>query len=101
MVRRDQGIRETTPEGLARLPPVLPGGVHTAASTSQLSDGAAAVLWMAESRARVLGLRPRARLVAQVITGADPYYLLDGPIVATAKILARAGMTVADLDRTK
>jgi acetyl-CoA C-acetyltransferase len=54
---------------------------------------------MAEARARVLGLRPRARLVAQVITGADPYYLLDGPIVATRKILARAGMTVADLDR--
>jgi len=99
VVRRDEGIRETTPEGLARLPPVLPGGVHTAASTSQLSDGAAAVLWMAEARARVLGLRPRARLVAQVITGADPYYLLDGPIVATRKILARAGMTVADLDR--
>jgi acetyl-CoA C-acetyltransferase len=99
VVRKDQGIRKTTMEGLARLQPVLPGGIHTAGSTSQLSDGAAAVLWMAESRARSLGLRPRARLVSQVITGADPYYLLDGPIVATRKILARAGMTLADLDR--
>jgi acetyl-CoA C-acetyltransferase len=98
LVGRDQGMRETTLDGLARLRPVLPDGVHTPGNTSQISDGAAAVLWMAESRARALGLRPRARLVSQVVTGADPYYLLDGPIVATRKILIRSGMTLADLD---
>jgi acetyl-CoA C-acetyltransferase len=99
LVRRDQGIRQTTRDGLGRLQAVLPDGVHTAGNTSQISDGAAAILWMAESRCRALGLRPRARLVSQVVTGADPYYLLDGPIVATRKILTRSGLTVADLDR--
>jgi len=99
LVDRDEGLRETTMDGLAALPPVLPDGIHTAGTTSQVSDGAAAVLWMAEGRARALGLRPRARLLAQVVTGADPYYLLDGPIVATRKILDRSGTTLADLDR--
>ena len=98
LVDQDQGPRKTTMAGLARLKPLRPGGVHTAGTTSQLADGAAAVLWMAESRARALGLRPRARMVAQVLTGADPYYLLDGPIVATRKILARSGMSIADFD---
>jgi len=99
LVDRDEGLRETTVDGLAALPPVLPDGIHTAGTTSQVSDGAAAVLWMAEGRARALGLRPRARLLAQVVTGADPYYLLDGPIVATRKILDRSGTTLADIDR--
>jgi acetyl-CoA C-acetyltransferase len=98
LVDRDQGLRKTTTEGLARLKPLRPDGVHTAGTTSQLADGAAAVLWMAEARARSLGLRPRARMAAQVLTGADPYYLLDGPIVATRKILARSGMRIADFD---
>jgi acetyl-CoA C-acetyltransferase len=98
LVSRDEGIRGTTADGLAGLRPVLPDGIHTAGTTSQVSDGAAAVLWMAEPRARALGLRPRARLAHQLLTGSDPYYLLDGPIVATRKLLDRAGMSLADID---
>jgi acetyl-CoA C-acetyltransferase len=74
------------------------GAVHTAATTSQMSDGAAAILWMSAGRARALGLRPRARLAHQVVTGADPYYLLDGPVEATGRLLRRAGMKIGDVD---
>ena len=98
VVQRDEGLRDTTPEGLAALRPVLEGGVHTAGSSSQISDGAAALLWMSADRARAEGLRPRARVRAQVLVGSDPYYQLDGPIAATAKVLARAGLSVADID---
>src|SRR5215469_1952647 len=97
-VGRDQGLRETTPDGLAGLRPVLPDGIHTAGTSSQVSDGAAAVLWMSRERARELGLRPRARILAQTVVGTDPYYLLDGPVHATERVLARAGMTMADID---
>jgi acetyl-CoA C-acetyltransferase len=99
VVTTDEGLRASTLDGLAALRPLRPGGVHTAGTTSQIADGAAAVLWMSEPRARALGLRPRARLVHQVLVGADPYYLLDGPIVATRAILDRAGMKLADIDR--
>jgi acetyl-CoA C-acetyltransferase len=98
VVDRDQGLRETTAEGLAGLKPVLPDGIHTAGTSSQISDGAAAVLWMTQDRAEAAGLRPRARLRAQVLVGSDPYYQLDGPIAATAKVLAKAGLTVGDID---
>ncbi|SCF12146.1 acetyl-CoA C-acetyltransferase [Micromonospora coriariae] len=98
VVDADEGIRETTAEGLAALRPVIPDGIHTAGTTSQISDGAAALLWMSRERAAALGLRPRARLAHQVVTGADPYYLLDGPTVATRKLLKRAGMTLDDVD---
>ncbi len=98
LVRADQGLRETTAEGLAGLKPVLPDGIHTAGNSSQISDGAAAVLWMSEERARAEGRRPRARIVAQVLVGSDPYYHLDGPIAATAKVLAKARMTMRDVD---
>ncbi|MGH9300435.1 MAG: steroid 3-ketoacyl-CoA thiolase [Acidimicrobiales bacterium] len=98
VVRADQGPRESTAEGLAKLKPVLADGMHTAGNSSQISDGAAAVLWMSEDRAKSLGLRPRARIVAQVLVGSDPYYHLDGPAEATAKVLARAGMTMGDID---
>ncbi|HXQ60528.1 MAG TPA: steroid 3-ketoacyl-CoA thiolase [Acidimicrobiales bacterium] len=97
-INRDQGLRETTAEGLANLKPVLPDGIHTAGNSSQISDGAAAVLWMSEDRARAEGRRPRARIVAQVLIGSDPYYHLDGPIASTAKVLAKAGMTMDDID---
>jgi acetyl-CoA C-acetyltransferase len=99
VVSADEGLRETTLDGLAALSPLMSGGVHTAGTTSQLSDGATAVLWMSAARARALGLRPRARLLGQVITGVDPYYLLDGPIVATRQILARTGLSLAGIDR--
>lgn len=95
---RDEGLRPTTVETLAGLRPVMRGGLHTAGSTSQVSDGAAAVLWMSRRRADELGLRPRARLLHQVVTGADPYFLLDGPTVATRRILDRAGLKLTDLD---
>ena len=97
-VDRDQGLRETTIEGLARLRPVLPDGRHTAGTSSQISDGAAAVLLMDADRARGLGLRPRARIVAQCLIGAEPYYHLDGPIAATDRVLTRAGMKIDDVD---
>ncbi len=97
-VEADQGLRETTPEGLARLRPVLPGGRHTAGTSSQISDGAAAVLLMEAGRARGLGLRPRARILAQCLIGAEPYYHLDGPIAATDRVLTRAGMKIDDVD---
>jgi acetyl-CoA C-acetyltransferase len=98
VVSKDQGPRETTAEGLAKLKPVLADGMHTAGNSSQISDGAAAVLWMSEARAKALGLRPRARVLAQCLVGSDPYYHLDGPVEATARVLAKAGMTMADID---
>jgi acetyl-CoA C-acetyltransferase len=97
-VTRDGGLRSTSTEALAGLKPVLEGGIHTAGNSSQISDGAAAVLWMSEERARSLGLRPRARILAQVLVGSDPYYLLDGPIDATEAVLAKAGMKLGDVD---
>ncbi|MGW3965005.1 steroid 3-ketoacyl-CoA thiolase [Amycolatopsis sp. NPDC005003] len=98
LVARDQGLRETTVEGLARLKPVVEDGVHTAGTSSQISDGAAALLLLDADRAAALGLRPRARIVAQALVGAEPYYHLDGPIRATERVLSRAGMTVDDVD---
>jgi acetyl-CoA C-acetyltransferase len=97
-VDRDQGLRETTADGLARLRPVLDDGLHTAGTSSQISDGAAAVLLMDAERARALGLRPRARIVAQCLVGAEPYYHLDGPVAATERVLAQAGMKIHDVD---
>jgi acetyl-CoA C-acetyltransferase len=97
-VSRDQGLRDTTREGLAKLNPVLPEGIHTAGTSSQISDGAAAVLWMARDKAESLGLKPRARIVAQALVGSDPYYHLDGPIASTERVLKRAGMTMNDID---
>jgi acetyl-CoA acetyltransferase family protein len=99
IVRRDQGLRETTRDGLARLRPVGGGkGLHTAGTSSQISDGAAAVLVTSEEGASRYGLRPRARILAQALVGAEPYYHLDGPVQATAKVLASAGMTMEDID---
>jgi acetyl-CoA C-acetyltransferase len=97
-VATDQGLRDTTTDALAALKPVVPGGIHTAGNSSQISDGAAAVLWMSEHRARADGLRPRARIVGQALVGSDPYFHLDGPIAATTRILERVGMTIADID---
>ncbi len=78
-VDRDQGLRETSMEALARLRPVLEDGLHTAGTSSQISDGAAAVLLVDAARAKALGLAPRARILAQCLVGAEPYYHLDGP----------------------
>jgi acetyl-CoA C-acetyltransferase len=95
---RDEGLRATSMEALAGLRPVLPDGLHTAGTSSQISDGAAAVLVVDADRARELGLVPRARIVAQCLVGAEPYYHLDGPVQATERLLQRTGMKIGDLD---
>ena len=97
-VDADQGLRDTTLEGLAQLRSVLPDGLHTAGTSSQISDGASAVLIMDEDKARSLGLTPRARITGHVLVGSDPYYHLDGPIDATQRILDRSGMSISDFD---
>jgi acetyl-CoA C-acetyltransferase len=98
IVDRDQGLRETTLEKLSTLKPVLDDGIHTAGTASQISDGAAAVLWMTAEKAKALGLKPRARIKAQAVVGSDPYYLLDGPVHATKAVLDKAGMKLSDID---
>ncbi|MFC9552183.1 steroid 3-ketoacyl-CoA thiolase [Rhodococcus sp. NPDC056960] len=98
VVSRDQGLRDTTAESLARLKPVLEGGIHTAGTSSQISDGAAAVMLMDEARARELGLTPRARIISQALVGSEPEFHLDGPVQATARVLERSGMKIGDLD---
>ena len=96
-VATDGGLRETTMETLAGLKTVLPDGIHHAGNSSQITDGAAAVLWMDEDRAKAEGLTPRARIVTQALVGSDPYFHLDGPIPATTKVLADSGMSLDDI----
>jgi acetyl-CoA acyltransferase len=95
----DQGLRETTLEGLASLKPAFrPDGKITAGNSSQVSDGAAAVLLMAREKAEELGLKPRARIFDITTVGVDPVIMLTGPIPATRKLLERNGMTMDDID---
>ena len=96
----DQGIRPgTTIEALAQLKPAFkPDGKITAGTSSQISDGAAAVLLMAREKADALGLKPRARIVDQTTVGVDPVIMLTGPIPATQRILERNGMKMDDID---
>ncbi len=98
LVDRDQGLRETSLDKLAALAPVVEGGLHTAGTSSQISDGAAAIMLTSMRKAAELGLKPRARIRAQALIGDDPYYHLNGPVAATARVLNRAGMTVDDID---
>jgi acetyl-CoA C-acetyltransferase len=101
-VARDEGLRETALEKLAELKPVArPDGVHTAGSSSQISDGAAAVLLMTAEKAAALGLKPRARIVDTCLVGVDPVLMLTGPIDATQRLLERNGMTIGDIDVTE
>ena len=99
-VTKDQGIRpETSLEALAKLKPAFkPDGKITAGNSSQISDGAAAVLLAEANRARQLGLTPRARILDQTTVGCDPVKMLEGPIPATRKILERSGMSIDDID---
>jgi acetyl-CoA C-acetyltransferase len=97
-IDRDQGLRETSLEGLAALKPVREGGFHTAGTSSQISDGAAAVMLMSAKKAQALGLKPRARILAQALVGDEVYYHLNGPVAATQRVLDRAGMTIGDID---
>jgi acetyl-CoA C-acetyltransferase len=97
-VSRDQGLRDTTVDTLAGLKPVLDDGLHTAGTSSQISDGASAVLLMDADIARAMKVPARARIVTQCLVGAEPYYHLDGPVQATERLLARSGMKIGDLD---
>jgi acetyl-CoA C-acetyltransferase len=98
-VTRDEGLRETNAASLARLEPVArPDGVHTAGSSSQISDGAAAVLLMSATRAASLGATPRARVTGTCLVGVDPVLMLTGPIDATRLLLGRAGLDIDDVD---
>ncbi len=100
LLTSDEGIRPTTSvETLATLKPAFkPDGKITAGNSSQITDGASAVLVMSEERANALGLRPRARFHAFALAGVDPITMLTGPIPATQKILERAKMTLDDID---
>lgn len=99
VVNRDEGLRETTLEKLATLKPVArENGVHTAGNSSQISDGAAALLMMTEEKAAALGLKPRARVVDTCLVGVDPVLMLTGPIDATRALLARTGLTIDQID---
>ncbi|HEX8581532.1 MAG TPA: thiolase family protein [Acidimicrobiales bacterium] len=100
VVARDEGIRPgTTVEKLATLKPAFkPDGKVTAGNSSQITDGAAAVLIMSEEKAAELNLTPKARFVSFALSGVDPVMMLTGPIPATSKVLDRAGMTLDDMD---
>ncbi len=100
VVNRDEGIRpDTSLEKLAQLKPAFkPDGVVTAANSSQITDGAAAVLIMSEEKANQLGLKPRARFHTFALAGVDPVLMLTGPIPATTKVLERAKMTLDQMD---
>ncbi|HEX9505926.1 MAG TPA: thiolase family protein, partial [Acidimicrobiia bacterium] len=103
LMTRDEGIRaESTLEKLASLKPAFkPNGVVTAGNSSQISDASAAVLIMSEEAAVRHGLTPRARFHAFALAGADPVLMLTAPIPATAKVLERAKLTLADMDRVE
>src|SRR5207237_7281187 len=96
----DQGIRpDTSLDALSKLKPAFKeDGKVTAGNSSQISDGAAAVLLMTREKADALGLKPRARIVDQTTVGVDPVIMLTGPIPATQKLLERNGMKMDDID---
>ena len=102
LMTTDEGIRESSVEKLASLKtsfrPVEEGGRVTAGNSSQITDGATATLIMSEERATSLGLRPRARFVEFALAADNPRYMLTAPIPATHKVLARAGLTLDDID---
>lgn len=102
MMTTDEGIRETSREKLASLKPafrpVEQGGRITAGNSSQITDGASAILIMSEERAKKLGLKPRARFVSFAVAAADPRLMLTAPIPATHNVLKRAGLTMDDID---
>ncbi len=100
LITKDEGIRwDTSLEKLANLQPAFKGdGVVTAGNSSQISDGAAAILVMSEDKAKELGMKPMARFVSFAMVGTDPVLMLTGPIPATEKALDRAGLSIDDID---
>jgi acetyl-CoA acyltransferase len=105
LVTRDEGIRSTTAAALAALPPVFrsseDGGRVTAGNSSQIADGASAVIVTSEERARELGLRPRARIVGFALAASDPRLMLTATIPATERVLARTGLSIDEIDLTE
>ncbi len=100
--KTDEGIRDSTLEKLSTLQPSFgENGIHHAGNSSQITDGAAAVLLMSAEKAKELGLKPRARIVAQAVVGSDPHLMLTGPITATPAVLKKAGLKLEDIDRVE
>ena len=97
-ISRDEGLRATSLEALGTLQPVPGQEIHTAGTSSQVSDGAAAVIVASGKAVKALGLKPRARIVATTLVGVDPVTMLKGPIPATQKVLKQAGLSVDDID---
>ncbi|MDZ7669036.1 MAG: steroid 3-ketoacyl-CoA thiolase [Gammaproteobacteria bacterium] len=97
-ITRDEGPRATTLEGLQGLNPVAGQEIHTAGTSSQVSDGAAVVILASQKAVDELGLKPRARIVATTLVGVDPVTMLKGPIPASRKVLDQTGLTVNDID---
>jgi acetyl-CoA C-acetyltransferase len=97
-ITRDEGPRPTTLEGLQGLNPVPGQEVHTAGTSSQVSDGAAVVILANQKAVDELGLKPRAKIVATTLVGVDPVTMLKGPIPASRKVLDQAGLSVDDID---
>jgi acetyl-CoA acyltransferase len=99
MATSDEGLRDSTPESLANLKAAFkPDGKVTAGNSSQICDGASAMLIMSETKAKELGLRPRARFHTFALAGVDPVTMLTGPIPATEKVLAKSGLSIDDID---
>lgn len=98
VVSRDQGLRDTTAEALAKLNPVIPDGVHTAGNSSQISDGAVALLVCSGEKAHALGIKPLGRLVSSAWSGCDPARMGLGPVKASAMALRQAGWKLDDVD---
>jgi acetyl-CoA C-acetyltransferase len=98
VVERDEGPRDTTLEGLQKLEPVPGQPIHTAGTSSQVSDGAAVVILANRKAVDELGLTPRARIIATTLVGVDPVTMLKGPIPASRKVLDQAGLGVDDID---
>jgi acetyl-CoA acyltransferase len=100
--KTDEGIRDSTLEKLSTLQPSFgENGIHHAGNSSQITDGAAAVLLMSAEKAKELGLKPRARIVAQAVVGSDPHLMLTGPLTATPAVLKKAGLKLEDIDRVE
>lgn len=97
-ISRDEGLRATTLEALQSLNAVPGQEIHTAGSSSQISDGAAAIILASGKACKELNLKPRAKIVATTLVGVDPVTMLTGPIPATRKVLDRAGLSIEDID---
>ena len=98
MVAKDEGLRATTLESLNGLDPVPGQELHTAGTSSQISDGAAAIIMASGEACEALGVKPRAKILATTLVGVDPVTMLKGPIPATRKVLERAGLALEDID---